>query len=243
LKITAVATALAIACTGFAGASQAGAFSVTPVRIYMGPKDRAVAVTIVNEGDSDIALQADVNLWSQGPDGTDKLELTEDLIVSPPILKLAPRARQVVRLALVAPRDASRQLTYRLLVREVPEAAGGKPATVQLPIALVLNMPVFITPPGAKRQVACDLARGTASKDLEAVCENSGNAYAQVREIDVKRGDRLVARFEGSTYVLPGAKRSIRLQAAEGVPAAAGPAQMQVTFDDPKPETFAVALP
>jgi len=39
----------------------AGVFSVTPVRIYMTPRDRAVAVTITNQGDSPIVLQADLN--------------------------------------------------------------------------------------------------------------------------------------------------------------------------------------
>ena len=62
----------------------AGVFSVTPVRIYMTPKDRAVAVTITNEGDTEVVLQADLNAWSQKPDGTDEQVPTEDLILSPP---------------------------------------------------------------------------------------------------------------------------------------------------------------
>ena len=61
----------------------AGVFSVTPVRIYMQPRDRAVAVTLVNEGNTSVVLQADVNVWRQMPDGVDVLELTEDLILSP----------------------------------------------------------------------------------------------------------------------------------------------------------------
>ena len=33
----------------------AGAFTVTPVRIYMTPRDRAVALTVINEGDAEKA--------------------------------------------------------------------------------------------------------------------------------------------------------------------------------------------
>ena len=35
----------------------AGAFTVTPVRIYMTPRDRAVALTVINEGDAELVLQ------------------------------------------------------------------------------------------------------------------------------------------------------------------------------------------
>src|SRR6476469_6928574 len=156
--------------------ASAGVFSVTPVRLYMTPRDRAIAVTLTNE--------ADINAWTQKPDGTDELVLTEDLILAPPIIKLAPKARQVVRLALLKPLDLGRQSTYRLIVREVPEA---QPAVgIQVPIALALSMPVFITPPAASRQMNCVSQRGGV-KTVEVQCTNSGTAYAQLREASVAR--------------------------------------------------------
>lgn len=220
----------------------AGSFSVTPVRIYMTPRDRAVAITITNEGDSPVALQADLNTWSQRPDGTDELVLTEDMILSPPIIKLGPKARQVVRLALLKPADASRQLTYRLIVREVPEATAPKGNTIEVPIALALSMPVFITPPPAKREMNCQAGREGAA--LAVTCANSGSAYAQIREILVLRDDASsapLARFEGGAYILPGARKSIGITAAQ--PITAGEATLKVTFDDGKDQSFNVRLP
>lgn len=218
----------------------AGVFSVTPVRVFMTPRDRAVAVTLVNEGDAEVVLQADINVWTQNAQGVDTLTLTDDLILSPPIIKLAPRARQVVRLALLKPADASRQLTYRMIIREVPEALAPQNNTMEVPIALALNMPVFITPPVAKRELACE-ARRPDAQTLEAVCANTGTAYAQVREIQLRRGDQVLARFEGGHYVLPGARKPIALKATEAVPA--GDAQLHVVFDDFKTQAFAVKLP
>lgn len=218
----------------------AGAFSVTPVRIYMKPNDRAVALTIVNEGTTEVALQADMNSWTQQPDGTDVIELTEDMIVSPPIIKLAPRARQVVRLARLQPPDLGRQLTYRLIVREVPEATAPRDKTIQVPIALALSMPVFITPPHAAPVVDCTLSR-TGAQALEARCANTGTAYAQIREILVSRGDALLARFEGGTYILPGAGRTLAIKGDQAV--APGRARMDVRYDDGKTQRFDVTLP
>lgn len=221
----------------------AGVFSVTPVRIFMKPRDRAVAITLVNEGDTPVALQADINVWTQKADGTDELTLTEDLILSPPIIKLAPRARQVVRLALLKPADASRELTYRMIVREVPEATAPKDNAMEVPIALALSLPVFITPPVAKRELACDVARAPAptAQAVQAVCANTGSAYAQIREISLQRGDQLLGHFQGGSYVLPGARKPVALKGESAV--APGAAQLTVVFDDFKQQVFTVTLP
>jgi len=222
-----------------ASAAFAGAFTVTPVRIYMAPKDRAVAVTITNDGDTDVVLQADLHSWSQRPDGTDQLVLTEDLILSPPIIKLAPKAKQVVRLARLVPPDMTRQLTYRFILREVPEALAPK-SNIQIPIALALSMPVFITPPGARRGVTCQLA-GIETNTIGVRCANLGNAYAQIREIELMRGEQKIARYEGGAYILPGASRTI----AAGVEQAPTPGavRMLVTFDDTQVQEFQLTLP
>ncbi len=235
LRVTAASLLLALVAPAFAGV-----FSVTPVRIFMKPRDRAVAITLVNEGDTVVALQADINVWTQKADGTDDLKLTEDLVLSPPIIKLAPKARQVVRLALLKPADASRELTYRMVVREVPEATAPRDNAMEVPIALALSLPVFITPPVAKRDLACEVARGDA-QSVQAVCANTGSAYAQIREISLQRGGQPLGQFKGGSYVLPGARKPIALKAEGAV--AAGPAQLTVVFDDFKQQVFTVTLP
>lgn len=218
----------------------AGAFTVTPVRIYMTPRDRAVALTVINEGDAELVLQTDLTEWTQKPDGSDELKPTEDLIVAPPIIKLAPNARQVVRLALVRPADASRQLTFRLIVREVPEAVKAKDDSLQVPISLVLSLPVFVTPPPAQRAVACDVTRSDA-QSLNVQCANNGSAYAQVREIAITRGGKPLANFEGGVYILPGARKTTAVRSEQAL--AAGPAVMEVRFDDGKTQSFNIAIP
>lgn len=218
----------------------AGLFSVTPVRIFMAPKDRAIAVTITNEGDDELVMQADIFSWKQKPDGTDDLALTEDLILAPPIIKLAPRSRQVVRLARLMPGIGGEQQTYRLVIREVPEA---KPAdkNVQLQIALAFSMPVFVTPPGAKPQLEC-VAERTAPDTVRATCTNSGTAYAQPREftLSTAAGEKLAVRDSGG-YVLPSIRRSFDLKRADGrIPG--GSAKLVVTLDNGTTQSFDVSI-
>jgi fimbrial chaperone protein len=217
----------------------AGVFSVTPVRVYMTPKDRAVAITLNNDGDTPIVLQADIYKWDQRENGEDEMVLTEDLLLAPPIIRLAPGAHQVVRLAMLRPRDPYWQMTYRMILREVPEAA--PPSNrIAVPVALALNMPVFITPSGAKRDVKCGINMDD-EKSVTVFCKNAGTAYAQIRELTVKRDGKELARFEGGTYILPGAGKYIKLKADKRH--AAGNATLTLMFDDFQGQTSVSYLP
>lgn len=222
-------------------ACNAGAFSVTPVRLFFEPKDKAVAITLMNEGDEEIVLQADVYQWTQDALGGDKTEQTEDLIVSPPSLRLPPHSKQVVRLGLLAPRDKLRQMTYRLVVREIPEAEKRKDSMLQLPIALVLNMPIFITPSGANRKLDCGWESGNNGKS-GLYCANTGAAYAQVRSAEIRRGGNLLRKTVGSTYILAGARRSLALQEQGNQSIEPGIAELVLVYDDLKTETKSIEI-
>lgn len=217
----------------------------------MAPQDRAVALTLENQGDTPIALQADLNNWSQKADGTDELVPTDDLILSPPIIKLAPKARQVVRLILLKPFEGARESTYRLIVRELPEVTEPKNNSLDMPIALALSLPVFITPSGAKREVSC-VAKGVqsssqapplSSKDkqvFQVECVNTGTAYAQIREVRLQSNKQKIAHLSGGIYLLPGAKKVLPLELVLPVPK--GDAELKVTFDDGKNQIYPVTL-
>jgi fimbrial chaperone protein len=220
--------------------AEAGDFSVSPVRIFMTPRDRAVAVTVTNEGDQEVVMQADLYTWKQKPGGDEDLVLTEDMILSPPILKLAPKSRQVLRLARLTPAPAGSQVTYRMIVREIPEAR--TPSTdPQVLVALAFSLPVFITPPGAKPKLECDLAR-TAPNAVNAVCKNTGNAYAQPRGFVLNGvgGAKLASRDTGG-YILPDITRTFELKQADGkIPG--GKVALQVALDDGTTQVFETSL-
>lgn len=220
----------------------AGQFTVTPVRIYMTAKDRAVAVTITNEGDEELLMQADLFLWKQKPDGQDDLTLTEDMFLSPPIIKLAPKARQVVRLARIRVVNATEQLTYRMILREVPEAKPAKDS-VQIQIALAFNLPVFITPPGAKAKLDCTMER-VAANTVKAVCENTGAAHAHPTAflLTSATGEKIASQDTGG-YILQGIKRSFNIKRDGGVAIPGGKAKLLVTLVDGTQQTFDVPIP
>jgi len=219
----------------------AGPFSVNPVRIFMTPKDKAVAVTITNEGDEELVMQADLYTWRQKPGGEDELVLTEDLLMSPPIIKLAGKSRQVVRLARLSPIKQAEQLTYRMIVREIPEALPNK-GTLQLQIAIAFSLPVFITPPTAKYKLDCTASK-TAPDTISATCENSGTAYAQLIDFTLTgQNDEKLASRDTGAYILPTIKRDFDIKSEGNKAIPGGKANLTVRMDDGSKKTFEVII-
>ena len=240
LRMPFAAALLALFVASTVSPALAGVFSVTPVRIYMTPKDRAIAVTITNEGDEELVMQADLFLWKQKPNGQDDLTLTEDMFLSPPIIKLAPKARQVVRLARLSNARPTEQLTYRMIVREIPEAKTPK-ADSQVQIALAFNMPVFITPPGTKGKLECTVERVSADT-VKANCENAGTAYSHPTALQLTSytGEK-IANLDSGGYLLPGIKRSFDMKRVEGK-IASGKAKLAAALDDGTTQIYDVTV-
>lgn len=217
----------------------AASFSVVPVRIFMKPGDKAMAVTLVNNDTTPVLLQAESFDWDQDELGNDKLTPSEDLILSPPIIQLAPNQQQVVRIAVLRAPDPDRQLTFRLLLREVPQEVSQKPG-IALPVSLAVSLPVFMTPPNAEAKISCDLVKWTrpvpatmraTAPQLAARCTNSGNATRQIRQAKLQQGSQVITKSLGSSYVLPG--RAVELPLAKAaLPASGGTASIELDLDD-----------
>jgi fimbrial chaperone protein len=165
-RMTRCLPALPLALAAFVATPvQAGEFTISPIRIYMNPQDRAVAVTITNESDEPLVMQADLYTWSQDAAGKEVLELSDELFLSPPIIKLEGKGRQVVRLARLNNAAPTEQLTFRMIAREIPEAV--LPAAgAQVQVALALSLPIFITPRNAKSELECSFEQATAAPQV-----------------------------------------------------------------------------
>lgn len=236
-----LSTTLCLLCVATSQEISAGQFTVTPVRIYMAPTDRAIAITVTNEADEQLVMQADLYEWKQKPDGEDELTLTEDIFLSPPILKTAPKSRQVVRLARVArPQQGEREVAYRMVLREIPEAKPPAEKSV-VQIALAFSLPVFITPKNAKADLNCSVSRLTTNK-VQANCANSGNAHSHPISflLSTSSGGKLAEQGNGA-YILPDIKRSFELKREDGnIPA--GKAKLAVTLADGTTQNFDVMI-
>jgi fimbrial chaperone protein len=224
----------ASAWTFWALPAGAGAFTISPLRVELSQHVTTAALTVRNEADEPVVVQAQGMHWSQA-DGGDALAPIQDLIVSPVAFTLPARGSQLVRVALRRPVDPATELSYRLLLQEVPRQANADHTGLE--VTLRLSLPVFVQPTrAAEPQLEWSATRGEDGR-LVVRAENSGAAHARIRSFTMTPVDDPQAALAQpvATYVLPGRSRQWTLGAAEpndsGSAAAAGRYQLQGTTE------------
>jgi fimbrial chaperone protein len=218
--------------------AEAGTFSLSPLRVDLSGAVSTAALTVHNDDEKPLVVQAQGLAWSQ-EGGQDSLTPSRDVLVSPAVFTLASGGSQVVRVALRRPADATRELTYRLALQEVPQAAN--PGFTGVSVALKLSVPVFVAPQAAAEPRLEWRAERDADGHLVLVARNDGTAHAQVRHVALTAvGSGPTLERPGLAYVLPGATRrwtfddndNTRSNATSApAPARPGPYRLEGTTD------------
>jgi fimbrial chaperone protein len=205
------ALVLSLAAAQWAAAST---FNISPIRANLNSGHRTDVLTMANQEDQPVVVQVRAVRWSQ-KDGVDQLDDTRELLATPPVLQIGPKAEQIVRTALRQSPDRSRELSYRLIFQEVPQPAAQD--FTGLRVALRLSVPVFVAPAGGKA-VADVSWEGHWSPEgkLELTAINRGNAHLQIIDFEVLFPDAK-DKVKGITskYVLPGSSMSWTLSPAK----------------------------
>jgi fimbrial chaperone protein len=198
----------------------AGAFSVSPVRVELSARTRTGAVTLRNKLDAPVLVQAEAFLWEQ-VDGRDKLTATQDVLVSPAVFTLPADGSQLVRVALQGPVDTGRELSYRLILTEVPPEAS--PGFTGLNVSLRLSLPIFVEAQASSPAQLEWSAHYDGEGKLAVTARNSGQAHARVLQFSVTPVEGPGPSADESTtgYILPGQARTWALDynKNDGIPA------------------------
>jgi fimbrial chaperone protein len=187
-------------------AALAANFNVAPIKLEMGADQRAIAVTVTNGDAKPVVIEAHAFVWSQ-KDGKDELTATTDLVISPPLIEIAPNSTQVIRVGRRAAVTAGPvERTYRLTLQEiVPAAEAAKPG---VHFSLRISMPIFIAPKLPSEQVLARpewTAAPAPGGELALTLRNSGNRRLQTMTVAVEdAAGKKLADKDGMFYVLAG---------------------------------------
>jgi fimbrial chaperone protein len=203
-----------------AGTAAASTLSVSPIRLEISPTQTTAVITLRNQDDAPVVVQARPAAWSQH-DEHDQLDDTHELLVTPPLFTLPPKGQQVLRVALRRQPDPTRELDYRLVLSEVPPVAS--PDSKGLQMALRITLPVFVIP---QAHAAADLSwhhRWLPDGSLQIEAHNAGTAHIQILDFDVQSADHAaqVLHTEAARYLLPGSSAHWQLHPAPTFPHAA----------------------
>jgi len=129
------------------------------------------------------------------------------VLVSPVVFTVPANGSQLVRVALQRPADAERELSYRLILTEVPAQAA--PGVTGLSVTLRLSLPIFVQPTAvAQPDIEWTVTRG-ADDTLAITARNTGSAHARVLNFMVEpaAGPGEAIDEQVAAYILPGQLR------------------------------------
>jgi fimbrial chaperone protein len=186
----------------------AGSLEVAPVKITLPAKGGPAVLYVANRGKEPIFVQLEGFAWRQ-KDGGDVLEEARDLAISPPMAKLAPGARQTVRLLVAPDAAAGAERSFRVIVSELPDPATARAQTVRL--LLQFSIPIFAGDPPKAPTVAWRLEQ--KGDGLHVFARNEGTAHVKFSGLRAvaKSGRFAPLESQGPNYVLAGATREWRV--------------------------------
>lgn len=213
MKLSAIVILTIVVCGGFSANVFAAGFSVSPVRVYLSAESSITSIKVSNKSDTPTLIQADAFLWEQ-KDGQEILVPTNDLLISPPIITIPPQKSQVVRLALRRPADQSKEMTYRIKIKEV---ANEVKKVNGFRMVMHVNMPVFVTPVEELKPVIEWSAVRLANNKVNLTLSNKGNAHIQVGRVQLleDRSEKSLFDQTLATYVMPGQRRTWTLDLSD----------------------------
>jgi fimbrial chaperone protein len=180
--------ALALALFAVASQATAASFGLAPIGITIAAREQSGSVVVTNTGTDEVVIQVRPYTWTQN--GQESRTDTRELVLNPPIFKLAAGEQQLVRVASRAepPKDVER--AYRLVFSEVPAAA----QSAQDPgfrIRVAMDIPLYVEPAApSSAQPAWRFEQSAEGARL--IVTNSGGRHFRLRDVHVHQGTQAI---------------------------------------------------
>lgn len=152
------------------------AVTLMPLTLVM-ERDKSVVVLHVQNDETQAKIfEVQAFRWSQ-VGGEDKLDLATDLVVTPPIVKLAPGEERIIRVGVMQ-KDTGRaeEKAYRLLLRDITPIA---PQSGELHLRMQYLLPLFMSP--GRPQTSVKLVESASPDNPRCMrITNTGNIHAKL---------------------------------------------------------------
>jgi fimbrial chaperone protein len=218
-------TFILIAATGPAVAAS---FGLSPLGLAIGVHEQSGSVLVTNTGGDEIVLQARPYAWSQS--GKESRSDTRDLIMNPPIFKLAGGEQQLVRVASRTAPLSETERAYRVVFSEVPLPASSPQPGFRITVAM--DIPVYIEPlKPAKASVTWRV------KGFSLIGENAGGRRLRLRNVQLMDGEKVVHTLPGLVVL---AHSRLDIELPETTPQARG---LRLIGQDDADQPVAIDIP
>lgn len=209
-----------LASSGVSHAS--GSVLIWPVDPVIEQGERAEALWLENRGNKPVLLQVRIFSCAQ-IDGQDHYADQEEIVGTPPMARIEPGKRQLVRLTRVVPTQPGTERAFRLVIDEVPMPAETEMAdrpVLGVQFQFRYSIPLFAYGDGL-REKNRPVRRGNTGTEGEPALEcravteagqryleisNTGPVHARLTKVHIRQGSGSSVLAEGLFgYVLAGA--------------------------------------
>lgn len=228
LRNTAALTVFALSAYGGQSMAHASSLTVSPVRLQIETPQRAQALQVINNGSQNLEAQVRIMRWTQ-ENGEERLVPTDEVVASPAIMKIAPGKPQTVRVIRLQDTPVSNELSYRVLVDELPSKSAASGAT-GLTVLVRYSIPLFVKSGPQKpneapkpvnlNQVQAQVVPGANGQSVLRV-KNDGNSHIRISHLSALKSDGSKQSLGGGLlgYVLAGQQMSWPLNLPYPLPA------------------------
>ena len=209
IRLGALRLCTVIAAAFAATPAFAASLEVAPTKLVVDGQTGAATLSLANRGTVPIIVQLEGFKWDQ-VDGKDVLKPADAILVSPPMTRIAPGSKQIVRIMVRPDGQPGNERTYRLFASELPDPSNNETHAIR--VLLQFNVPMFVnTPTVAAPQIKWDASVG--EKGLALSAQNLGRAHSKFTKIEVvtQSGARVPATSRGIPYLLAGAARTFQV--------------------------------
>lgn len=218
--------------SGLLIAGQAGAASnllIWPIDPYFAPEDKAAELWLQNQGNQATTMQVRIVRWRQ-ENGNERYEQQQDVVASPPIVRVEGGSKQLIRLIKQSTVPAGIEQAYRIVVDEIPQPDANRDPKIGLKLQMRYSIPLFVYGQGMATQRTGahhafvnpgDLSWRVVNDGGQRAVQvtNRGDVHVRLSKVTVTQGGQRREMAQGLLgYVLPHSVRNFPLPAGTPSP-------------------------
>ena len=165
----------------------ANSLMVWPIDPAIDPAEKATELWLENRGNATTMMQVRIFGWQQ-VSGQEQYQTQQQVVASPPMVRLEPGQRQLVRLIKQTPPQAGREMSYRVVLDEIPTPRTPGENQAGLTFQMRYSVPLFVYGDGlAKDSAKPDLSWREVNSGGRRWLEltNRGNGHARLSNVTI----------------------------------------------------------
>ncbi|KAF0855578.1 MULTISPECIES: fimbrial biogenesis chaperone [Pantoea] len=165
----------------------ANSLMIWPIDPAINPQEKASELWLENRGNATTIMQVRIFNWQQ-IDGQEQYQTQQQVVASPPMVRLEPGQKQLVRLIRQSAPPAGVEQAYRVVLDEIPTPRSPGENQAGLTFQMRYSVPLFVYGDGLTRDSAkADLSWRQVSRDGKRWLEltNRGNGHARLSNVTV----------------------------------------------------------